>query len=240
MANDNPALQLHKLLTSWRITPNGKRTIDVRGGNSGWVESHLNAINLVSEVREHMESVAIVNDNDLEVSKGARDRFIKALLHGIFVVDYSMTATQGDRAHFDQTVLDHLYAIGAAWRVVPPEPAAVSTILEAAMEAQKLVVSAAGLDDEARHYLHELAAHLIKAAGDISAFGTTHLRSLATELAGSLAVYFADAAPAEHQEADNIFQRLLRGAKDLFVRQILPRAVDAGMDQAFGMLPPGL
>ncbi len=239
MANDNPALQLHRILTAWKITPNGKRVIDFRGGNSGWVEAHLRAIKLVAAVQAHMESIAIVNDNDLEQSEAARARFVRALIKGIFVVDSPMAAAQGDRDHFDQTVLDHLHMIGSTWKLVQPEPAAVSTILEAAVEAQKLVLSAPDLGDEARHYLHELAAHLVKAAGDVDAFGATHLRSLAAELSGSLAVYFSEAAQTEREVADGLVQRLLRGAKDLFLGQVLPRVIEAGVDQTIRMLPPG-
>lgn len=226
----NPALLLHERLKAWQSTPSGRSTLHVRriDGRS-WQDTHLEAIAWILQVRAHMETDAALAGDDEADDIGP---FIDELVKAVFVVDSQLNGdVPSVRHHISSQTLRHLRGIGRGWKTPAVPAGAQASLLETAHAAQKLVMAATHLDDDARHYLHELTAHLIKAVGDLEINGVSNIRALSNELMGALGVYFlAEEAPSDQaDQAKGIIDRLGQNVKRIFYRHVFPAALEVGI-----------
>lgn len=153
MANTNPALLLHARLAQWNKAP-GVMPMERRAeGQRSWQEIHLETLAWVAEVKAHLETVAELNDNDAGPEIGD---LTDNLLEGIFATEGGLREKDVRRQFFDPKTLLALKLVGATWKTVPPNPEALTELLDAAQKAQRLIMGATHLPEDARHYLTQL------------------------------------------------------------------------------------
>ena len=223
----NPALLLHARLKAWSVTPPNVTVLDHRAiEERSWHSVHLETLEWVLAVRRHMETeAALEGDEETEDI----DALIDACLRAVFFLEDAMNVPRpSSRIHISGEVLRHLRTVGRSWKSPEVSPQWQASLLGTAQEAQALVLASTHLDDEARLYLNQITSHLIKAVGDIEIGGVETVRNLANELAGALAVYFAD--QEDSQEAKGIISKLVGQIKSLFFRQYVPTAITAGTE----------